>query len=318
MAMVAAGVLATLLGGCVGQTTVDQAGSVGTYNVAFSMDPARLNPPQHGSVNYSVTDAKTNKPVITMDTIYGAEMHYVTISRDMSQFQHTWATESQRAQFSMPIVFQIQSLYYSYALFQPTGSPQQVLTGTVQAGQEGPAPDLTPDSDRPKESYGSQYQLILGTNPIRAGTPAQLAVFVTERGAPVNELWPFLGAPGYLWIVDQNGDNFAVETGASESRPFVGTGTPTPQLTPGPTFAPDLIDPLATATAFVAPTLLPVQQTPQVSVVQTPNAVTPSIAYGPTVAFTHTFPTPGLYKVWAEIEYRAQVSTVSWVINVTP
>jgi hypothetical protein len=317
LAIVAVGVLAPVLGGCVGQTVVDQPTSQGTYNITFTMDPARLNPPQlNATLNYVLTDAKTNKPVISLDTIYGAMMHNIMISRDLAFFQHSYTGASQQARFSMYTHFPEQSQYYSYTLYKPTGSSTQILTGTVLAGQAGPDPQLTPDADRVKSSYGSQFQLVLGTNPIKAGAPAQLVVFVTERGNPVTALWPYLDAPGYLWTVDQNGDHFAVETGASEARQLL--GTPGAQLTPGPTFGPDLAGPLATVTAQPVPTFLPVQQTPMVSIVETPGAVIPGIGYGPTVAFTHTFPTPGLYKIWVELQYRDQVSDIPWVINVAP
>jgi hypothetical protein len=317
VATIVAGLLAFVLGGCVGQTTVDQSTSQGNLNIAFTMDPARLNPPQlSATLNYALSDAKTGKPVILLDTIYGAQMHNIMISRDLSAFYHTYAGSSQRAEFSMPTQFPIQSQYYSYTLYQPTGSPLQILTGTVQAGQQGAAPQLITDTDHVKSSYGSQFQLILGTNPIKAGTPVQLAVHVTERGNPVTALWPNLGAPGYLWIVDENGNHFGVETGASAAQQLF--GTPGAPLTPGPTFAPDLLNSLATVTAQPVPTLLPVQQTPAVSIVQTPGAVIPSIGYGPTVAFTHTFPTPGLYKIWVEINYRDNVSDIPWVLNVSP
>src|SRR5262249_26355768 len=111
-------------------------------------------------------------------------------------------------------------------------------------------------------------------------------------------------------------DHFGAETGSSESRQLL--GTPGVPLTPGPTFAPDLANPLATVTAQPVPTFLPVQQTPMVSIGQTPGAVIPSIRFGPSAAFTHTCPTPGLYKIWVEINYRDQVSDVPWVINVAP
>jgi hypothetical protein len=66
------------------------------------------------------------------------------------------------------------------------------------------------------------------------------------------------------------------------------------------------------------PTLLPVQATAQVSVIETPGAVTPGTGYGPLVAFTHTFPKAGMYKVWAEMSYRGQPVTVDWVLSVEP
>ncbi|MDQ6746570.1 MAG: hypothetical protein M3010_00475, partial [Candidatus Dormibacteraeota bacterium] len=42
----------------------------------------------------------------------------------------------------------------------------------------------------------------------------------------------------------------------------------------------------------------------------------PPAAFGPTVAFSHQFAKPGLYKVWAQFAPRGQVITVAWVVEV--
>ena len=85
-----------------------------------------------------------------------------------------------------------------------------------------------------------------------------------------------------------------------------------------PTLMPDVQAAVASRTAQPAATLIPAQQTALVSIVETPGAVVPGTGYGPTVAFTHVFPKAGLYKVWAEMQYRDQVITVDWVLNVAP
>jgi hypothetical protein len=38
--------------------------------------------------------------------------------------------------------------------------------------------------------------------------------------------------------------------------------------------------------------------------------------FGPTLAFSHTFPTPGLYKVWVQFARGGQVHTTAWVVPV--
>jgi hypothetical protein len=312
--LLAAGAALALLSGCTGQTSIDQASSIGNYNITFGIQPERLNPPQRAALDYGITDAKTNKPVTKFDTIYGAMFHNVLFSRDLRAFQHSYAEENQLNAFSLSTQFIETGKYYSYTMFRPTGSDLQVLTGTVQSGDAGNAPDLRVDTD-PREAFGAQFSLVLGSTPIHAGAPTQLAVYVTERGNPVTELWPFLGAPGYLWIVDENGQSFAVETGASQSHPTSGSST---QPAPAPTVGTDLQAALTAVAGQPVPTMLPAQQTAQVSVVETPGVVVPDVGYGPSVVFTHTFPHPGLFKVWAEMEYRNQVEQLDWVLNIAP
>jgi Cu+-exporting ATPase len=42
----------------------------------------------------------------------------------------------------------------------------------------------------------------------------------------------------------------------------------------------------------------------------------PPARFGPTLAFSHTFPAPGLYKVWVQFARAGQVHTVAWVVPV--
>jgi hypothetical protein len=306
-----------LLAGCNGPTVVDQAERIGNYKIDFSMDPQTLKPPQLVTVNYAISEASTNKPVKSFDPIYGALIHNVIISRDLTVFKHSYATQSQLDQFSMLTQFPQTGEYYSYTIFKPTGGDLQVLRGTIQSGDAGQAPQPVVDAERAKLAYGSRFELLTGPNPIRAGQPSQLAVFVTERGSPVTILWPFLDAPGYLWTIGQDGNDFGVETGAAQGRPL-GADNAGGTAVAAPTLMPDVQSAVASRTAQPVATLFPAQQTALVSVVETPAAVLPGMGFGPTVAFTHTFPKAGLYKVWAEMRYRGQDITVDWVLNVAP
>ena len=78
---------------------------------------------------------------------------------------------------------------------------------------------------------------------------------------------------------------------------------------------PDVASALATITAQPIAPLAPVQQTAMASVFDTP-AVLPAVSYGPYVAFTHTFPEPGLYKLWFETSYRQHIMEVDFVVRV--
>jgi hypothetical protein len=44
----------------------------------------------------------------------------------------------------------------------------------------------------------------------------------------------------------------------------------------------------------------------------------PDLSFGPDVVFTHTFPHPGMYRIWVEVQYRGQVVTVPYNIRVQP
>ena len=43
----------------------------------------------------------------------------------------------------------------------------------------------------------------------------------------------------------------------------------------------------------------------------------PPTAFGPDLAFRHTFAAPGRYKLWFQFQAAGQVQTVAWVVEVT-
>jgi len=83
-----------------------------------------------------------------------------------------------------------------------------------------------------------------------------------------------------------------------------------------PTYVSAIEDALATVTAGPRPTFAAVQQTAQSYIQSTPETGS-DYAFGPDVAFTHTFPEAGLYKLWFEVLHRGQVVLVSYVVDVS-
>jgi hypothetical protein len=341
MSALALTVLATgVLSGCTDPTTVDYPATSGNYNVKVSMDPQRLNPPQQATINYQVTDASTGKPVTAFTPVDGALFHNVLISADLAAFKHSYSDRVSDNQVSLATFFPQKGTYYSFGLFQPAGGDMQLMQGTVKTG-EGAETALTVDSTVAKTltQYGLRVELLSGPGPIKAGEDSQLAVFIAEHDVPVNAIWPFLGAPGYLWTINSEGKDFGWETGAAEPHQFApeatattaaggttSSGSPTPaaaqaSTTPAlptagpPTLAPGIDSLLATRTAQPIATLQPAQATAQVSVMN-PSLVLPADGYGPYIAFTHKFPEEGLYKIWIEFKYRNQVVTTDWVVQV--
>jgi hypothetical protein len=334
--------LATL-SGCARLTSIDAQGQVGGFQTSFRVDPPTLNPPQQGTLTLGLTNATTKKPVTDFETVSGALMHAVLISRDLKYFHHTYTdnlvvdeTASPKTyEASLPTYFPVFGRYYAYMLFKPASAPVQVFKATISTGDvEGPAPQLVEDSSPVKTVGWLTFELLKETNPIKSGRPTQLVFNVSERGNQVTTLWPYLDAPGQLWIVDENGANFAHLVGASEARglPPAGAGnaeataspteetggataTAQPIPTYAPTFAPGVINAMGTV-GVPHQQLVPVQQTALASIMSTPESF-PTIGYGPNVAFTHTFPHAGLYKCWLEVYYRGQVVVADYVLNVS-
>ena len=330
-ALVSAALATIALVACNGPTIVDAPETSGDFRVSLSMDPATLNPPQLATINYSITDNSTGKPVAEYAPVLGALFHNVLISRDLLHFEHSPTDRLLMDTFSTLTYFPKTGAYYSFGIFNPVESGVNVYLHTVQSGDVGPEPQLADElsASQVDRKFGLRLELMTGPEPLRAGQDAQIAFYVTELGQPVTGLWSYLDAPGYLWIIDEDGQNFTWEVGISPAHALTTTGTPPPSPTAGanqptvaptlppPTFIPDLGEQLATRTAQPAPTLAPVQATAQASVLE-PQLVRPPVTYGPYIAFPHRFPAAGLYKMWLEFMYRGEVIKSGWVVSVEP
>lgn len=339
---------AGLVTGCAGPTTVTEQAATGKYDVAVRMDPLTLNPPALGTLTFSVTSTENGKtsPVTQFEPVSDALMHTIILHKDLQFFRHSLTDDLLLDAASVPASFPRTGTYNLWTFYKPAKAAVQVYTMTISTGVPSGPPQLTEDYTKTKVSYGVGITLAHGDGDWKAGQPVQFAFRATERGYPVAGLWPYLGAPGHLWIVDDTQDGtpiLAHEVGSAGTVQFA-NGTPgtsngnaentldqapnsgqiagsdqkltAPQATSAPpTYVPALAQALASLTAAPVSTLLPVQQTPQSSILGTP-AVQPGIGYGPVVAFTHTFPHPGLYKMWLEIEYQGRVVTTDFVVPV--
>lgn len=323
--------------GCARLTAIELGPQPDPFRVSVKIDPPTLNPPQFGTLTFGVTKVGQPKPVTAFEPVWGALMHTVLIGRDLQSFRHTYTGHLVVTEVSIPTYFPSLGKYYDYTLFKPGGAPLQTFRSSITTGDvEGPEPALVEDTNPVKTVGWVTFRLLKETDPIKSGKPTQLVFNVSERGNQVQTLWPYLEAPGHIWIVDEHGDNFAHLAGVSEARGILPAGeaggeatatatatestegptaTPPPLPTSAPTFAPGIITALATAVAAPRQQLVPVQQTALASILQTPEGL-PPIGYGPDVAFTYAFPHPGLYKVWLEVQYRAQVIVVDYVLKV--
>jgi hypothetical protein len=323
-----------VLAACQGPTTVDVIEQSGPYVASVRMDPPTLNPPQIGSLTFEVKDAQTGKAVTEFEPVHEALLHNVLVHGDLLYFDHSATDRLVQGGASVQVFFPRTGTYYSYALYKPRGADLQVFKVSITTGTPTHGAHLVDDSNVSKVNGGVRFDLLKSASPIRAGQPVQLVFHVTERGRPVDYLWPVYGAAGHLWIVDEAGEYFAHETGAAQTHRYLtGMGTPTSGVltplptmpaggrsavtTPVPTFAPGIVNAMRTITAAPVPTLAPVQQTAMASLLGTPD-VLPDPGFGPDIVFTHTFPHAGMYKMWLQVRHRGEVIHVDYAVRVEP
>src|SRR5215212_1462786 len=131
--MVSALVL-VLISGCARLTTVEPQGQPSPYEVGVKIDPVTINPPQTGTLTFSVTDTSTGKPVNQYEPVSGALMHTVLISRDLQQFRHSYTQNLVDDAASLYTQFPEFGKYYSYTIFKPAGKGVQTFKATITTG----------------------------------------------------------------------------------------------------------------------------------------------------------------------------------------
>lgn len=347
VSLAAAAVAVGVMSACQGPTSVTPQAPTAMYETYVKMDPPTLNPPQLGTLTFGVKNLQTGKPVTEFESVAGALMHNVLIRDDLTYFRHHFTQNLLENEASIQQYWPTTGSYSSYTLYQPAGAEMQVFTTTITSGEASHPGQLIDDSDLMKASGSLRVQLAKPPGAFKAGIPAEFLFHFTERGQPVSGLWPYFGAAGHLWVVNDHGGDFAHLTGAAELRQFAPTstpGTPTPVATgtaqpagaqapvgstavvrpqsgdisdapPVPPLDPSVAGALATIMAAPQPTFLPIQQTAQVSIVEAP-AVQPAVGFGPDVIFIHNFEHEGHYKMWLEVMYRGQVSLFDYVVTV--
>jgi hypothetical protein len=212
--------------GCSGRTVIVPESGPGPYSVSMGIDPPTLNPPQTASLSFDVTDTSTNKPVVAFERVSNALLHTVVISRDLQHFRHSYTEHLVGTHAAVYTFFPSLGEYFVYSLFKPAGAEVETFRASITAGGEGAEPDLVEDSSPVKSAGWLTFRLFTGASPIKRGQPTQLVYNVSERGRAVTALWPYLGAAGHLWIVDEHAGNFAHLAGISEARRLLPTATP--------------------------------------------------------------------------------------------
>jgi hypothetical protein len=349
-AYAAAAAVTVLAAGCIGETTLSAVEQTEGYDVRMNMDPPTLNPPQLGSLSFDITDRATGDKVTQFEPVYGSNtvMHTILLREDLEYFRHNTASLVVQGGISVPANFPTSGSYKAFAFYKPIGGETQEFQGRIVSGEETHGANLQERGQETKLVGAMRIDRIGASVPVAAGRSQQIAFLVSEKGQQVTSLGPVYSAPAHLWITDAEGERLWHAVGKSDSRRLipeatstavVGSGaarTPTrsgPGSTPAreegespggvltetipPTLVPELGAALATITAQPVSTLPPVQQTSLASVLESP-AVPPVIGYGPTMIFEHTFPEPGLYKMWLEVQHRNEVVTSDWVIRVAP
>jgi Cu+-exporting ATPase len=229
-----------------------------------------VTPGQATTLTINLVDIKTEQPVTNLAVEHEAPLHLIVVNYDLSTFAHLHPQPTgQPGQYAVPYRFPAAGDYVLYTEFALAGSGDEVHRFGLRAGDQ-PSGDTRLTPDLAPQTTGSYTVALAPAGPIRAGQPGTFVAQVTQNGAPVTDLAPYLGAASHIVVLDAKTTNFAHVHAVAGATPPAGDMA--------------AMDPV------------PAQ-------------------FGPALAFSHTFPQPGLYKVWLQFNHAGQVHTVAWVVE---
>lgn len=148
-----------------------------------------------------VTDAATGAAVRDFERVHEYPLHLFVVSEDFRDFQHVHPVMDVRGEWSVPWRAAQRGRYWVYGDFLPVGGPPQMLQRmiTVEASSQ---------SRRNTDAVDVKGALNTSTPTLRTGDEARLTIALTDAksGAPIDDLEPYLGAWGHLFVLHEGRD----------------------------------------------------------------------------------------------------------------
>ncbi|RAE96336.1 heavy-metal-associated domain-containing protein, partial [Burkholderia multivorans] len=146
-----------------------------------------------GQLALTVTDT-TGQVVTDFEREHEKELHLIVVRADGQQFRHVHPTMDPNGQWTIPWSWDEAGEYRVFADFVPAGGDGLTLSTTVSVNGDftaAPAETEVTTSDVDSYEVSVAGDLIPGQN-------SALTLSVTDGGAPVTALEPYLGAFGHL------------------------------------------------------------------------------------------------------------------------
>lgn len=174
---------------------------------------------QAGELAYTIT-GPDGSPVTEYQEAHEKEMHLIVVRTDGTQYRHVHPElDPSTGSWSLPWQWEEAGTYKIYADFAPTGDGEDTLTLSRTVDVAG---ELTPVTDRPLSAKDEVdgFEVTLDGE-LTAGTSSDLTLSVTQDGAPVTTLEPYLGAFGHL-VALREGDMEYLHVHAEGEDPAAG------------------------------------------------------------------------------------------------
>ena len=165
------------------------------------------------------TPSKAGQLLRPLPVVHEHPMHLTVVSADLRFFEHVHPVPQPDGTLQLDYRFPKAGHYLVFAEYMPRGERDQVFrfpmsVGTPPAGEatgEVAGPDLHPAIAAAEPVPGHPEmtaELVCQPRTLSAGTHAMLLFRLSDRGQPVTDLEPYMGAMGHCAIISQDTDQF--------------------------------------------------------------------------------------------------------------
>jgi hypothetical protein len=172
-----------------------------TRRYGWSVSPSSRS----NTLTLRVTDTAGGGVVRDFERVHEYPLHLFVVSEDFRDFQHVHPVMNARGEWTTPWRAPKGGRYWVYGDFLPAGSAPQMLQRMIAvetSSRRGSAPHTT------KPSLNATLTTSAGADALRTGDEARITIALTDAasGAPVDDLQPYLGAWGHLFVLHEGRD----------------------------------------------------------------------------------------------------------------
>lgn len=170
--------------------------SMSSQGYVLSEVSAPQSAEKFGELAYTIT-GPDGSPVTEYQEAHEKQMHLIVVRTDGTQYRHVHPElDPSTGTWSLPWQWEEAGTYKIYADFAPEGDGEDTLTLSRTVDVAG---ELTPVNDLPVSAKDEVdgFDVTLDGD-LTAGTTSDLTLTVTQDGAAVTTLEPYLGAFGHL------------------------------------------------------------------------------------------------------------------------
>lgn len=253
---------------------------IAKYAVKLTTDTPTIEASQPFTLTLKIADANTGAPITELDEVHTKLLHLIVVNESLEEFLHLHPDYQGDGTFVLKDVVLPQAAnYVVFADFTPTGDTQQVVRNVLEvSGAQSVHTHLMVSAP---EAIVGELKIHLDTKQsLEAGAETILNFHVTNAatGEIVSNLEEYLGAAGHLVIIDPSTQIYIHTHPAGHDMAAMSE--------------------METATPEMADMVMPTQ-------------------YGPHLEFMAAFPSEGLWAMWLQVQYKGEIYTFPYVVEVT-